>query len=40
VESLLLRLDPELSVHKITYVRVVKAPKPSILEIECATVDR
>ncbi len=40
VEGLLVKLDPELSVHKVTYVRVVKAPKPSILEVECVTVDR
>ncbi len=40
VETLLIKLDPELSVHKIAYVRVVKSPKPSIVEVECSTVDR
>jgi hypothetical protein len=40
VESLLLKLDPALSEHKLNYVRVVKGPKPSILEVECANADR
>ncbi len=39
-ESVILKLDPELAIHKINYVRVVKAPKPSILEVECATAER
>jgi hypothetical protein len=34
------KLDPALAIHKIVYVRVVKSPKPSILEIECETPDR
>ncbi len=38
--AILLKLDPELSVHKIAYVRVVKTPKPSILEVECESADR
>ncbi len=33
------KLDPALSAHTITYIRVVKTPKPSILEVECETVD-
>jgi hypothetical protein len=36
----LMKLDPELSKHKLAYVRVVKTPKPSILEVECDTVER
>jgi hypothetical protein len=40
VETWLSKLDPALSVHKVVYVRVVKAPKPSIVEVECETVDR
>ncbi len=39
-KSLIVKLDPALAVHNITYVRVVKSPKPSILEVECETVDR
>jgi hypothetical protein len=39
-KTLIVKLDPALSVHNITYVRVVKSPKPSILEVECETVDR
>ncbi len=40
VDVLLTKLDLALSVYKIAYVRVVKSPKPSILEVECDTVDR
>jgi hypothetical protein len=40
VTALLLKLDPALAAHTISYVRVVKTPKPSILEVECETVDR
>ncbi len=39
-EAILAKLDPALSVHKLVYVRVVKSPKPSILEIECESPDR
>jgi hypothetical protein len=39
VQAVLLKLDPALSCHKITYVRVIKSPKPSILEVECETID-
>ncbi len=38
--SFLTKLDPALSVHKLAYVRVVKTPKPSILEVECETIER
>ncbi len=40
VSKLLVKLDPELSSHKLVYVRVIKSPKPSILEVECETADR
>jgi len=40
VDVLLTKLDLALSIYKIAYVRVVKSPKPSILEVECDTVDR
>jgi hypothetical protein len=40
VTTTLNKLDPALSVHVINYVRVVKSPKPSILEVECANVER
>jgi hypothetical protein len=40
VAAVLLKLDPALSAHKINYVRVVKTPKPSILEVECESVER
>jgi hypothetical protein len=40
VTAFLTKLDPELASHKISYVRVIKTPKPSILEVECETVDR
>jgi hypothetical protein len=38
--GILNKLDPELSAHKLVYVRVVKTPRPSILEVECETVER
>jgi hypothetical protein len=38
--AFLAKLDPSRSVHKLMYVRVVKTPKPSILEVECETVER
>ncbi len=34
------KLDPSLSAHKLVYVRVVKTPRPSILEVECESVER
>jgi hypothetical protein len=37
--AILLKLDPALSIYKLAYVRVVKTPKPSILEVECETVE-
>jgi hypothetical protein len=40
VETWIAKLDQSLTHHKIVYVRVVKAPKPSIVEVECETVDR
>jgi hypothetical protein len=40
VTTTLNKLDQALSVHEIVYVRVVKSPKPSILEVECASVER
>jgi hypothetical protein len=40
VETWLSKLDPALSIHKVVYVRVIKAPKPSIVEVQCETVDR
>jgi hypothetical protein len=40
VTEILVKLDPALSVHKLVYVRVVKTPKPSILEVECESVER
>jgi hypothetical protein len=40
VSTVLVKLDPELAVHQLNYVRVVKTPKPSVLEVECATVER
>jgi hypothetical protein len=40
VTKVLLKLDPSLASHKLVYVRVVKSPKPSILEVECESVDR
>jgi hypothetical protein len=39
-EAILLKLDPALACHKLAYIRVIKTPKPSILEIECETVER
>jgi hypothetical protein len=32
------KLDPGLSAHEISYVRVIRGPAPSILEVECALV--
>jgi hypothetical protein len=40
VQALLLKLDPALSVHKLNYMRVIKGPKPSILEVECESAAR
>ncbi len=40
VESVLVKLDSELAVHKLAYVSMIKAPKPSILEVECQSVER
>jgi hypothetical protein len=40
VSTILNKLDPALATHVINYVRVVKSPKPSILEVECASVER
>jgi hypothetical protein len=40
VNAILLKLDPALTAHKIAYVRVVKTPRPSILEVECDSVER
>jgi hypothetical protein len=40
VSNILNKLDPALATHNISYVRVVKSPKPSILEVECENVDR
>jgi hypothetical protein len=40
VSTVLAKLDPALSVHAINYVRVVKSPKPSILEVECGSAER
>jgi hypothetical protein len=39
VTKLLVKLDPDLTDHKLAYVRVIKSPKPSILEIECKTIE-
>jgi hypothetical protein len=38
--AVLAKLDPALSVHKLVYVCVMKTPKPSILEVECESVER
>jgi hypothetical protein len=40
VSAVLTKLDPSLAVHKLVYVRVVKTPKPSILEVECESAER
>jgi hypothetical protein len=40
VTKMLMKLDASLASHKLVYIRVVKSPKPSILEIECETVER
>jgi hypothetical protein len=39
VSKLLAKLDPDLAIYKLAYVRVIKSPKLSILEIECETVE-
>jgi hypothetical protein len=39
VKSFIARLDPALSIHELKYVRVLKGPAPSILEVECTTVE-
>jgi hypothetical protein len=39
VRSYITKLDPELSQHEVSYVRVLKGPAPSILEVECAKVE-
>jgi hypothetical protein len=39
VKETITKLDPSLSKHEISYVRVIKGPAPSILEIECASVE-
>ncbi len=38
VKEVIAKLDPDLSKHKLNYVKVIKGPAPSILEIECAEV--
>jgi hypothetical protein len=38
--AFLTKLDPNLTAHKLAYVRVIKTPRPSILEVECETVER
>jgi hypothetical protein len=38
--AFLTKLDPSLANHNLVYVRVVKTPKPSILEVECESVER
>jgi hypothetical protein len=40
VQSLVLKLDPALGIHKLNYVRVIKGPKPSILEVKCQNAER
>jgi hypothetical protein len=40
VTTVLTKLDPELALHQLNYVRVVKTPKPSVMEVECASVER
>jgi len=40
VTTILAKLDPALTSHEIMYVRVIKSPKPSILEVECTTSER
>jgi hypothetical protein len=40
VTTILTKLDPALAAYNLAYVRVVKSPKPSILEVECDTIDR
>jgi hypothetical protein len=38
VRDMIAKLDPNLSQHALNYVRVIKGPAPSILEVECAEV--
>jgi hypothetical protein len=38
VREFVAKLDPALSTHEISYVRVIRGPAPSILEVECALV--
>jgi hypothetical protein len=40
VQALITKLDPDLSVYKLNYVRVIKGPKPAILEVECQNSER
>ncbi len=39
VKTFLAKLDPALSAHELKYVRVLRGPAPSILEVECTTVE-
>jgi hypothetical protein len=39
VRGYITKLDPELSQHELCYVRVIKGPAPSILEVECTKVE-
>jgi hypothetical protein len=39
VRGYITKLDPELSHHELSYVRVIKGPAPSILEVECTKVE-
>jgi hypothetical protein len=39
VKDFLNKLDPSLAVHELQYVRVIRGPSPSILEVECAKVE-
>jgi hypothetical protein len=38
VRDRIAKLDQSLSTHEIIYVRVIRGPAPSILEVECAQV--
>ena len=38
VKSFLAKSSPILSEHEIKYIRVLKGPAPSILEVECAEI--
>ncbi len=35
VDAYIAKLNPNLSGHKILYVRVLKSPAPYVLEVEC-----